>query len=96
MLNSNVNALGDESVSDLLINNNADRARIDVENATSSSVIILIRHAFMDGTIDNDVNDVTDFVARKSFGDVDRSMLLESFSKFVSCSASLSVAVSHL
>ena len=95
MLDSDVNSLGDDSLSDLFVDDNSDGTRIDVEDSSSSAVIKLIGHAFMDGAINNDVDDVTDFEGGQGFADVDRSYLSESFSEFVSCFSSLSVAVGH-
>ena len=96
MLNTDMNALGNQSIPDLLINDDADGSRIDVENSASPAVVVLIGHSLVDGTIDHNINDIADLVGGKSFGDVDGAVLLESFSKLMSCSASLSVAVGHL
>ena len=95
MLDSDVNSLGNNSLSDLFVDDDSDGARIDVEDSSGSAVIELIRHAFMDGTINNDVDDVTDLEGGQGFADVDRSYLPESFSEFVSCFSSLTVAVGH-
>ena len=50
----------------------------------------------MDGTIDDNINNIINLVGGESFGDVDGSVLLESFSKLMSSSASLAVTMSHL
>ena len=96
MLNANVDALRNDSIPDLLINDDTDGTRVDIEDSASPSVVVFVRHSLMDGTIDDNINDITDLVGGESFGDVDGSVLFESFSKLMSSSASLSVAMSHL
>jgi hypothetical protein len=49
----------------------------------------------MDGSVDDNVDDVSDFVGGQGFGDVNGSMLLESLFEFVSGSALVAVTVSH-
>lgn len=73
MLDSHVNSLGDDPLSNLLVDNDSNGAGVDVEDSTGSAVIELIRHALMDGTINNDVDDVTDFEGGEGFADVDSS-----------------------
>ena len=96
MLDSDVDALGDDSVSDLLVDDNSNGAGVDVEDGSSAAVIVFVRHALVDGSVDNDVNDVAHLVAGQSLGNVDGAVLLEPFSEFVSGSALVSVAVGHL
>ena len=49
----------------------------------------------MDGPIDNDVNNISDFVGGEGLSNMDGSVLLESLSEFVSSSSLVAVAVSH-
>lgn len=91
-----MDALGDNSLPDLLINNNSDGSRIDVENCSSSAVVVFVRHTLMDGTIDDNVNDIPDFVDGQGSRDVDSSVLLKTFSELMSCASSLTVTMSHL
>ena len=95
MFDSHVNTLGDDSVSDLFVDYDSDSSRVDVEDAAGSSVVVFVGHAFVDGSVDDDVNDVSDFVGAEGFADVDGTNLSESFSKFVSGSAFISIAVGH-
>ena len=44
MLQANVKALGNEAVSDLLVNDNTDGAGGNVPHASSAAVIELVRH----------------------------------------------------
>ena len=92
---SNVDAFGDDSIPDLLVDDDSNGSGVDVENSTSPSVVVLIRHSLVDSTIYNDIDNVADLIAGESLGDVNRSMLLESFSEFVSCSSLVSVAMGH-
>lgn len=95
MFNSHMDSLGNNSLSDLLVDNNTNSTRIDVEDSAGSAVIVFVRHTFMDGTIDDNIDDITFFEGSESFADVDCTMLFESFSEFMSSSSSLSVAVGH-
>jgi hypothetical protein len=45
MLQANVKALGNEAVSDLLVDDDTDSARGDVPHTTSASVIEFVGHA---------------------------------------------------
>ena len=95
MLHSDVNSFGDDSVSDLLVDDDSDGSGVDVEDSSSSSVIVFIGHAFMDGSINDNIDNITNFIGGECFGDMNRSMLLESFSEFVSGSSLITVAVGH-
>ena len=95
MLDSDVNSFGDDSVSDLLVDDDSDGSGVDVEDSSSSSVIVFIGHAFMDGSINDNIDNITNFIGGECFGDMNRSMLLESFSEFVSGSSLITVAVGH-
>ena len=48
VLQTNVEALGDEAVSDLLVDDNTDGAGGDVPHAAGASVVELVRHAWAD------------------------------------------------
>ena len=98
MLDSNMDALGDDPLPDLLVDDDSDGSGVDIEDGAGAAVIVLVRHALVDGSIDDDVNDVSDLEAGQRVGDVDGSVLFESFSEFVSggdgpvCFFSLSAA----
>ena len=62
MFNSDVESFGDDSVSDLFVDNNSESSGVDVKDSASSAVVVLVRHGFVNSTIDNDVDDITDFV----------------------------------
>ena len=58
MLDSDVNSLGDDSASVLLVDDDSDGVLGHVENAASLSMVELVRHALVDATVSNDVNDI--------------------------------------
>ncbi len=95
MLDSDVESLGDDSVSDLLVDDDAQSSGVDVENCTGSAVVVLVWHTFVDGTIADDIDNISDFVGGEIFRHSDGSVASESFLEFVSGSSLVSVAVSH-
>ena len=95
MLDPDVNALGDDSVPDLLVDDNSDGPGVDVEDAAGPAVVVLVGHALVDGPVDDDINNISDFVGGEGLGDVDGSVLLEALSELVSGSSLVSVAVGH-
>lgn len=96
VLNSDVNSLGDDSASVLLVNDDTDGVLGNVEDATGLSVVELVRHALVDGAVSDNVNEVTLFVSLHDLREMDGPVLSESLGKQVSCSSSLSVCVRHL
>ena len=95
MLDSDVNSFLDNSASDLLVDDDSDGSRIYVEDSSSSSVVPLVGHTLMLRSIDNDIDNISDFVVGKGLGDVDGSVLFESFSEFISSFSPITVAVGH-
>ena len=78
VLNSNMNSLGDDSVSDLLVDDDSYWSRIDIEDSSCSSVIVSVWHTLVDGSVDSDINDVSNSVGSESLSNVDSSNLSES------------------
>ncbi len=95
MFDADVDAFGDNSLSDLLVDYDSDGSGVHVEDASSTAVIVFVRHAFVDGSIDDDIDDVSNLVGGKGLRNVDGSYLSESFSEFVSGFAFVSVTVGH-
>ena len=91
MLNSDMDAFGDDSVSDLFVDNYSDGAGVDVEYCSGSSVVVLVGESFVDGSIYNDIDDVADSVGGEGLGDVNGSVIFESFGEFMSCFSLVSV-----
>lgn len=96
MLNSDVNSLGDNSASVLLVNDNSDGMLSDIENDTSLSVVELVRHALVDGSVSDYVDDVFLPVSLQNLRGMDWSVQSEALAEEVSCSCSITVAVRHL
>jgi hypothetical protein len=95
VLDSDVDAFRDDPLADLLVDDDADGAGVDVEDAAGSAVVEFVGHALVDGAIDNDIDDVTNSVGGEGFSDVDSTLLSEAFSEFMSGSSPLAVAVGH-
>ncbi len=96
VLDSDVKSFRDDSVSDLLVDNNAQSSGVDVEDCSSSSVIVLVRHTLVDWTINDDVNDISDLVGSQVLWHSDNSVVSETLLEFVSGSSFISVTVGHL
>jgi hypothetical protein len=95
MLDSDVNSLGDDSVSDLFVDDDSNGSGVDVEDGSSSTVIILVWHSLVNGAIDDNVDNITVLIGGECLGNMNGSMLFESFSEFMSSSSLISVAVCH-
>jgi hypothetical protein len=95
MLYSDVDSLGDDSISDLLVDNDSNCSGIDVEDCSGSAVIILVWHSLVNGAVDDDIDDVSILIGGKSLCDMNGAVLFESLSELVSGSSFISVAVSH-
>jgi hypothetical protein len=91
-----VDALGDDALPDLLVDDDSDGARVDVEDSPSAPVVVLVGHPLVDGSVHHDVHNISDLVGSERVGDVDGAVLLETFLELVSSSAFVSVAVSHV
>ena len=96
MLDSNMDALGDDPLPNLLVDDDSDGSGVDVEDGASAAVVVLVGHTLVDGAVDDDINDVPDLEAGEGVGDVDGTVLLEALSELVSGSSLVAVTVSHL
>lgn len=95
VFDADVDAFGDDALTDLFVDYDSDGSGVDVEDAACASVVVFVGHTFVDGSINDDIDDVSDLVGGEGLGDVDGSYLSESFSEFVSGFAFVSVAVGH-
>ena len=95
MLDSDVDPLFDDSASDLLVDDDSDGPGVYVEDSSGSSVVPFVGHTLVLGTVNNDIDNISDFVASQGLGDVDGSVLLETFSEFVSSFSPVAVTVGH-
>lgn len=96
VLNSDVDSLGDDSASVLLVDDDSDGVLGHIENAAGLTVVELVGHALVDASIGNHVNKVALLVSLHDLREVDGAMLSESLSEKVSGSSSVAVAVRHL
>jgi hypothetical protein len=96
MLNSDVNSLGDDPASVLLVDHDSDGVLGHVEDAAGLSMVELVGHALVDGTVGYDVNEVSLLVSLHDLGEVHGAMLSEGLREQVSGSCSVTVAVRHL
>ncbi len=80
MLDSDVDSLLDDSVSDSLVHLNTDSSFGHVENASGSSVVELVGHTLVDGSIGGNIDIVTNLFPknslRSSMGDNDCELLI--------------------
>ncbi len=95
MFNSDVKSLGDDSVSNLFVDDDTEGSGVDVEDCAGSAVIVFVRHGLVNGTVDDDVNNISDLVSGEIFGHTNGTVASESLLEFVSGSSFISVAVSH-
>jgi hypothetical protein len=95
MFDSDVESLTDDSVSDLLVNDDSQSSGVDVEDCTGSAVIVLVWHTLVDRSVNDNIDNITDLVSGEVFRHADGSVVSESLLEFVSGSSFISVAVSH-
>ena len=95
MLNADMNAFRDDALPDLLVYDDSNGPRVDVEHSSGSAVVVLIGHTLMDGAVDHNIHNVSNFVGGEGLGNVDGSVLLEPLFEFVSGSALVTVAMRH-
>jgi hypothetical protein len=96
MLDSDVNSLGDDSASVLLVDDNSDGVLSNIEDAAGLTVVELVGHALVDGTVSNDVNKIVLAVGLHDLGEVHWAVVSEALAEEVSCSCSVSETVRHL
>jgi len=77
MLNSDVNSLGDDSASVLLVDDDTDGVLGHIENATSLTMVELVRHALVDGTVGDHIDEVVLPVGLHDLREVDGTVLSE-------------------
>ena len=62
MLDTDVDALRDDSLANLLVDNNSDGSGVDVEDASSATMVVFVWHTLMDGTVNYDIHNISDLV----------------------------------
>jgi hypothetical protein len=96
MLDSDVNSLGDDSASVLLVDDDSDGVLGHIEHTTGLAVVEFVGHALVDGTVGNDVDEIALSVSLHDLGKVDGAVVSEALAEEVSSSCSVSEAVRHL
>jgi hypothetical protein len=96
MLNSDVNSLGDDSASVLLVDDDTDCVLGHIENAASLTVVELVRHALVNGAVSDNIDEITLSVGLHDLGEVHGTVLSEGLGEEMSGSSSVSVTVGHL
>ena len=91
VLDSQVNSLLDVSVADDLVDDNTNGRLGNVVDNTSLTVVVLVWHTLLDGTVGLDVNDVTDLVDLQVGGQRKSTMLLEVTQEGVTSTGSVTV-----
>merc|ERR1719422_3067284 len=82
-------------VANTLVDNNANGMLGHIEDAPGLSMIVLERHALLDGTISLNVNDVSPLVHFHIRGQMSHSLLFELTGEHVARSAPISLGVCH-
>ena len=95
VFNSDMDSLLDLSVSDLFMDDNSNRPGVDVENSSSSSVVELVRHTLVLGSIYNNIDYVADLVFLEVVLHSNGPISSEWPLKFMSGSSSEPVRSSH-
>lgn len=78
MLDSDMDFLLKFSLLDLLLDDNTNGSWVNIEDLSSSTVIEFMRHALVDGSINNNVNIVSLLVFFEIIADSDSSVSSES------------------
>ena len=84
VLDSDMELLGNLSLLDLFLDDNSNRSWIDIEDFSSSSMVKMVWHTFMDSSINDDVNVVSKSVLFEIVVHSDSSMSSEAFGKLMS------------
>jgi hypothetical protein len=64
VLNTDMETLGDDAGVNTLVDNNTNGTSVDIEDATGLTVVVLVEHAAVNGTISNQVDNVALLVDR--------------------------------
>jgi len=92
---SNADLLLLDPVPDWLGDHHTQRSVGHVENAASATVVVLVRHTRMDGSIGLDVDDVTNLIDLQQRRDGGHSIFTEGPSEHVPSSPAISLRIRH-
>ena len=77
MLNSHMDPLWNNSVTNFLVNDNSDCVLGHVKYLSSSAMVEFVRHTFMNATISNNINEISFSVGCENFGERSGTMVSE-------------------
>ena len=95
VLDSGMESLLDFTVSNDLVEDDADRSGVDVEDPTSSTVVRVVGHSLMDRSVDSKGCKIADLELAKVGSDFDRSVTAERLVELSASAPSVSLRVSH-
>mmetsp|Transcript_2985 Transcript_2985/g.4827 ORF Transcript_2985/g.4827 Transcript_2985/m.4827 type:complete len:109 (+) Transcript_2985:593-919(+) len=77
MLDANMDTLAEVATTNPLVNFDANGALSDVPNAASLALVPFVGHTLVDGTIDLNINIVTEFVGAEVGGEGNKTVVAE-------------------
>jgi len=96
MFNPDMDSLGDDPLSDPLVDDDTNSMRSDIEDPSSPSMIELERHSLLECSVSDDVYEVSSFVGSEVGSQRFHSILLESTGEHVPGSPTVSLGVGHV
>jgi hypothetical protein len=96
MLDSHVDFLHQLSLLDLLLDDHTDSSRVDVEDFSGSSVVELVGHSLVNGSVNDDIDVVSFFVLLQIVADSHGAVSSEGLFEFMLGSRSVSPGCSHV
>ncbi len=96
MLDADVDALRDNADTDALVHDDANGVLGHVEDSAGLTVVELVGHTSLDGTIGNNINVVTLLVVHEVLAQWRNTMLSECFAEEISRASSKTETVGHL
>ena len=88
--------LQQKHIPDTLVDDDTKSMLSDVEDTSSTTVVGLVRHTLVEGTITLDGHDISAFVSAVESSEVFRSVLPETFGEHVAGTATITFRVCHL
>ena len=95
VFDANMNALGDDAVSNALVHNDTDGVSGHVEDLAGLSVIEFVGHTSLDGTISDDIDEVSFAVGNKVLAEWRNTVLSECLAEKISRASSKTETVGH-
>jgi hypothetical protein len=95
VLNTDVNSLLDNSVTDLLVDGNTHGTWSNIKDTTGLTMIELMWHTLLDGTITLDVNDISTLVHFHVGGQLDHTISSVRTLEQVPGTTSVTIGVCH-